>query len=215
MGPLLLSFDQKVFFIGNLVPVLVATAVVGALYIAWDSWVVKLGDWKFNPEYTGQWTLFGLPAGEWLFFASVPYASLFLFEVFGAYFGREMIVFVPRWWSFALAGLLVSLAWIWRRRHYSFLALISSAAFLVAQGLWVPDFWKRQDVLLTMAASFGTFLLVNGVYTRLPTIFYNPRATWGVRVGTIPLEDFFYNLGMIGLYLIVYWLVKWGPQPWV
>lgn len=210
-----MSFDQKVFFIGSIVPVLVATVVVGALYIAWDSWVVKLGDWEFNPEFTGHWRLLRLPAGEWLFFLSVPYATLFLFEVFGAYFGRDQILGLPRWLSFAVAGGLLGLAYFFRARHYSFLALTSSAAFLVAQGLWVPDFWKRLDALLTMAASFGTFLLINGIYTRLPTIHYNPKATWGMRVGTIPLEDFFYNLGMIGLYLIVYWLVKWGPQPWV
>lgn len=215
IGPLALSFDQKVFFIGNILPVLVATVVVGAIYIAWDAWVVRLGDWKFNPEWTGMWRLFDLPAGEWLFFLSVPYASLFLFEVFGAYFGRAMVSIVPRWMSFVLAGVFMSLAYAFRKKHYTFLAMFSVAVFMVLQGLLVPDFWKRQDILLTMGSSVGTFLLVNGIYTRLPTIHYNPNAIWGVRVGTIPLEDFFYNLGMLGFYLLVYWLAKWGVQPWV
>lgn len=202
------------FFIGNLVPVLIATVLVGAVYVAWDSWVVRRGDWSFDPEWTGTWRLWRLPAGEWLFFLAVPYATLFLFEVFGAYFGRLVLPGPPRWLSFALAGGAMSAAWAWRSRPYTFLALASTAAFLLLQGLLLPDFWKRLDVLLTVAASFGTFLLVNGIYTRLPTIHYNPAAIWGVRVGTIPLEDFFYNFGMLGLYLTVYWLAKWGPQPW-
>jgi lycopene cyclase domain-containing protein len=48
------------------------------------------------------------------------------------------------------------------------------------------------------------FAVVNGIYTSLPTIRYSPQAILGIRIGSIPLEDFFYNLAYLGLTLVVY-----------
>ncbi len=215
LGPVALSFDTKVFFIGNWWPILISVLIVSALYIIWDSLVVKRGDWEFTTEWTGTWRLARLPAGEWAFFLAVPYAILFMLEVFGIYFGRDGVWDAPRSLPFILSGVFFILAYVFRTKGYTVLAMLSSAVFFLFQGLFFPDFWERRDLLLVIAASFGVFTLVDGIYTRLPTIHYNPKAIWGIRVGTIPLEDFFYNLGMIGLYVLVYSLVKSGPQAWV
>jgi lycopene cyclase domain-containing protein len=37
-------------------------------------------------------------------------------------------------------------------------------------------------------------LIVNGVLTSLPVVWYNDTQNLGFRVGTIPFEDFFYNM---------------------
>lgn len=214
-GPLALSFDQRVFFVQHWPWVGLATLLVGSVYVAWDAWAVRRGHWTFEPRWTGSWRLWELPAGEWLFFVAVPYATVFLLEVFGSYFGRDAVAPVPRWVSFALAASFLSLAWAWREKGYTFLALLACAVFLTLQGLVVVDFWKRRDVLLTMLTSFGAFLLINGLYTRLPTIHYSPQSIWGPKVFTIPLEDFLYNLSLVGLYLTVYLWLKEGAQPWV
>jgi lycopene cyclase domain-containing protein len=50
------------------------------------------------------------------------------------------------------------------------------------------------------------FAIVDGVFTALPTIWYNPKAITGLRIGPIPLEDFFYNLSFLGLTLCFYLL---------
>ncbi|HTH12901.1 MAG TPA: lycopene cyclase domain-containing protein, partial [Spirochaetia bacterium] len=62
----------------------------------------------------------------------------------------------------------------------------------------------RSEFWVWWLVCFVAFVVVNGLYTALPTIFYNPRALWGIRIGTIPLEDFFYNLGYLGLTLCFY-----------
>lgn len=50
-----------------------------------------------------------------------------------------------------------------------------------------------------MGLRLVAFMVVNGTYTALPTIRYSARATVGIRVRTIPLEDFLYNFSYLGL----------------
>jgi hypothetical protein len=43
--------------------------------------------------------------------------------------------------------------------------------------------------------------VVNGLLTGLPVLIYNDQHNTGIRIGSIPMEDFFYNL----LYMI--WMI--------
>jgi hypothetical protein len=43
---------------------------------------------------------------------------------------------------------------------------------------------------------------MNSVLTALPVVEYDSGAIWGLRVGTIPMEDFFYNYPMQSFYFI-------------
>ena len=209
-GPLALSFDQKVHFISHIVPVLVATLSIGCLYLLWDIVVVKRGDWAFNDQFVGQARIFNLPIGEILFFLTVPYACLFLYEVGVAYIGRAMVLAWPVWASWVLAGIAIIAVVVYRRQGYTVLALGSMAVFLVAQAMVFPELPGRSDFLFFMGSGLLVFVLFNGIYTALPTIFYNQHAIWGVRVFSIPLEDFFYNIAYLGLSLLVYLLIGRG-----
>lgn len=207
-GPLAMSFDSKVYFIQYLPAILVATLTVGALYILWDTIVTRQGHWWFNDEFVGSVRILHLPVGEWLFFLVVPYATIFIFEVVEAYFGHG----VPQpelWWVQALLALpFFGLIFPFRQRGYTRLSAGSAGVFLVVSAflapgiLWSVSFWQA------IGLSFVAFGLVNGIYTALPTIFYSPQATTGVRVGPIPAEDFLYNLSYIGLTFTVYLFTK-------
>jgi hypothetical protein len=48
------------------------------------------------------------------------------------------------------------------------------------------------------------FFIVNGILTSLPVIWYNNQATLGIRIGTIPVEDFIYNGGLLLLAIMGY-----------
>jgi lycopene cyclase domain-containing protein len=203
-GPLALSFDDKVHFFSHAPAAALALVVTGVLYLFWDSLVVLRGDWTFNPEFTGEFRIFRLPVGEILFFVAVPYSCLFLFEVVKAYFpGTDLVTVNP---SFLFAGALVFVvaAWLFRTRGYTLLALASVALFLSTLALTHPSLVGRTEFWIWFGICFVAFAAVNGLYTALPTIFYNPKAIWGIKVGTIPLEDFFYNLSYLGLTLCFY-----------
>lgn len=55
-----------------------------------------------------------------------------------------------------------------------------------------------------MGFSMVAFVIFDGLYVNLPTIFYNDRAIWGIKILRIPLEDFLYNFSLLGLALVVY-----------
>ena len=208
VGPILLSFDRKVFFIQYYPAVLFATIVVGALYIFWDVFVTKEGHWEFNDEYVGTWRLLGLPLGEWLFFLCVPYSTLFIYEVILAYFGHGLVLPQLGWVQLLLALPFFLLVWPFRRHGYTVLALMSAGGFFLVSAFFAPGLVASSSFWLFLLFAFAVFAIVNGIYTSLPTIRYSPKAILGIRLGTIPIEDFVYNLSYLGLTLVVYLLFK-------
>ncbi|URA10872.1 lycopene cyclase domain-containing protein [Thermospira aquatica] len=206
--PLVLSFDEKVHFARYWIPYVVSALSVGVVYLVWDVLAVWKGHWRFNDEYVGKWRLFHLPLGEYLFFVCIPYACLFLYEVGVAYFGNDQLLPWEGWWSWLLGGVSIVFAWFMRRRGYTVFALFSAAVFFVLQGMLFPGLLGHTGFLFFLALSTVGFLVVDGLYTSLPTIFYNTTANTNVRLFTIPVEDFVYNISHLGLVLLVYLQVK-------
>lgn len=211
-GPLALSFDSKVHFWTHWPATLGALALTGVLFLFWDAVAVLRGDWKFPEKWTGRWRFLGLPLGELLFFVAVPYACLFVFEVLRTYVPSTVLIGVPASFLYSGALVFVLAAWIFRRHGYTVLALASVTVFLTTLALTRPSLAGDSTFLWWLAVCFVAFVIVNGIYTALPTIRYNETAIWGLRIGTIPLEDFFYNLGYLGLTLCFYLsLDAWLP----
>jgi lycopene cyclase domain-containing protein len=59
-----------------------------------------------------------------------------------------------------------------------------------------------------MAYTAFPFLIVNGMLTALPVVEYNDAHTLGIRVFTIPLEDFFYFFLLLIMNLTIYEYMK-------
>jgi lycopene cyclase domain-containing protein len=62
-------------------------------------------------------------------------------------------------------------------------------------------------IILAWIIALLPMAYVNGVLTSKPVLIYNDAQNLGIRIGTIPIEDFFYNmvymLWMITLYEIL------------
>jgi len=206
-GPLALSFDRRVAFYTHWKSVFSALAPVSTFYIIWDILVTVRGDWSFNPEYSGTVRILHLPLGEWLFFIVVPYACLFIYEVVKAYFPSHVYYTVPksiRITGWAVSAVLAGSAVLFRSNDYTILALLSAAVWLVLTLLIRPRLLADIHTLWFFLLSMAAFLLINGFLTGIPIVLYNEAAIWGVRVFSIPLEDFFYNISMLGFYLLLY-----------
>ena len=55
------------------------------------------------------------------------------------------------------------------------------------------------------------FLLVNGVLTALPIVWYNNDQNLSLRIGTIPIEDTMYSMLLLLLNITIYeWLKMKG-----
>ncbi len=206
LGPLALSFDEKVYFFQYLAPVLGAILVAGSVFIVWDIFAVRKKHWSFNDSYVGSLRIARLPAGEWLFFMGVPYACIFIYETVTAYFGDSQIqgydnLFLYAGYGLVLPGLIFG--FLQKRAYTSWVAFAVSGAILMVS-LFSAELWQSTAFWAYIGLCHFAFLLVNGIYVNLPTIYYNQEEFSGIRIIGIPCEDFLYNFSYLVLVLFSY-----------
>lgn len=193
---LLLSFDRRVAFWRSWPPAAVAVLVAGGVFVVWDVLVTEAGHWAFSPRWAGAGRLFGLPAGEVLFFATVPFACIFILEVSRAYFAERRRP-LPRVPLAALAAAAFAAAFFLRSRGYTFLALTSlGVALLLMAGPCRPLF-SRRTTRIALLLTYLPFLVFNGIFTGLPIVTYDPSMILGPRFLSIPVEDFVYSFSLM------------------
>ncbi len=93
------------------------------------------------------------------------------------------------------------------------LALGSVVVFLSTLALTHPALVGQSSFWIWFGLCVVAFLAADGVCTRLPIIWYNPKALTGLKLGSIPLEDVLYHLSYLGLTLCFYLLVEGWFTP--
>lgn len=198
--PFICSFYPKANFARKWKYVIPAILASAAIFVAWDALYTNLGIWGFNERYLTGHNLLGLPVEEVLFFICIPYACLFTYFalnyliekdhlfphqelisslvivvllVFGGYFMHKLYTGV----TFLSTGLILALVWLKLRMRFL------SRFYLAFAALLIP------------------FFIVNGILTGSfidePVVWYDNAQNLGIRVGTIPLEDFVYAFLLI------------------
>lgn len=191
--PLLLSFDKKVAFYKNWRFLFPAMAIVGLLFLIWDVLFTRLGIWSFNPSYVMGNYLLNLPIEEVLFFLVVPYACVFVYECLLKYLPQKKFHGISVPMNLIVMGICIAAIYFYYDRLYT--AVV--AVLLLFTLLW--------HMAVSRAPYLGTFylawficiipmLIINGVLTALPVVIYNNAENIGFRTGTIPIEDYFYNM---------------------
>jgi lycopene cyclase domain-containing protein len=203
--PVAFSFDKKVAYYRRWPAVFLSVITVGVPFILWDIEASMRGDWSFSEQYAGAFRVAALPIGEILFFIFVPFSCLFLFEVMGAYI-KDKRVNIPKVVGLAAAVAALIVALIFRANHYTLRVFIAFALFLLLVSF--TNLLQRRQFWLYMGISMVAFLVVNTILTALPIVEYNPDAIFGIRVITIPLEDFFYNFALLGFNALVFMLLR-------
>lgn len=205
--PLALSFEKKLKFYKNFPALGLSILTVGGTYIIWDIIATLRGDWMFNPEYLIGFNIVNLPLEEILFFITVPYASIFIYETAKYYlaekeFNADKSVFGVLGIIFFILGMS------FLSQYYTVTVMIFSSLFIFTAITLYPQLLQSKIYWLWISFTFLPFLIVNYILTSLPIVLYNPEAIWGFRITTIPAEDFFYSFSMLSLYLLVYLIFK-------
>ncbi len=201
--PLLFSFEKKIEFYKKVPVVLLSILLVSPFYILWDMAATYLGDWSFNKTYVGKIFVFNLPLEEILFFITVPYAIIFIYETVKLYV-KEKEFPLNKIFYFFIALLLAINSYFFNHNNYTGVILLISGFFFLISLLFYPDILTSNIFWITILISFIPFLVVNYLLTSLPVLQYNENEIWGLRILTIPLEDFFYSFSMIAFWLMVY-----------
>jgi len=201
--PLLLSFDKKTAYYKNMPRVFLSAIIVGTVFLVWDSIAVLRGDWSFNTDFIGDIYIFNLPLEEILFFATVPYSCIFIYEVL-RYYVTDKQLRIKNGTIFFFALIFIVSAFLFIDQYYTFTVLLFPAFFLLTALFNFNNLLRSKIYWLTILLSYIPFLIVNFLLTSLPVVSYNDNAIWGYRFMTIPVEDFFYSYSMISFWLLIY-----------
>lgn len=138
-----------------------------------------------------------------MFFIVVPFACIFIYENL-VYFVKDKEIPFNKYFYLAVASLFFIIGIIFRNQDYTILAMFSCAMFFILAPTIFPYVLKSRNFWLYIVISFIPFIIFNYLLTSIIIVHYNPDAIWGIRIPTIPLEDFFYNFSMLAFYLTVY-----------
>ena len=205
--PLALSFDKRVHFYKKWYAALPAVLVAAVVFIIWDVYFTERGIWGFNEEYLLGIYLFGLPLEEILFFITVPYACLFIYETLNTYWPRDVFSEYSNAITQGLVLLVVLLAGLFLYRLYTsvtfvFLPLVFGLHYYLFGKRHMGHFYRAYLVHLL------PFLLVNGVLTYLPVVWYSSAHIMGPRIVSIPVEDTMYSMALFLLTVTVYEFIR-------
>jgi len=206
--PLLLSFDKRVHYYTYWKALIPSILITMAFFIVWDVIFTEHGIWGFNERYIGQTTILGLPLEEFLFFITVPYASVFIIYVLEHYFPKlRMGKSLTRYFSIILIGFLLLIAIMNLEKAYTAVNFFAAAIVIGLVLAGKPSLLRRFYVsYLVILIPFG---LVNGVLTGSfideQVVWYNNQENLGIRLATIPVEDVFYGMTLI---LLSYFLTE-------
>ncbi|MDP8266230.1 MAG: lycopene cyclase domain-containing protein [Candidatus Aceula meridiana] len=201
--PLLLSFESRVRYVKRWPAVFFSILTVGVLYIVWDMVATANGHWAFNPRYVGHLRIFNLPVEEILFFITTPFSCLFVYEVIN-YFKKDKIITFKENRVYGVILFFLGMALACYAQAYTALAFIATAGFFFIAVKFFPNILFSLNFWRYILICYIPFVIFNGILTGIPVVQYNPQFIGGLRIISIPLEDFVYNFSYLGFTLLAY-----------
>lgn len=202
-GPLLLSFDRKVAYYKKWPQVFLAIFLALIPFITWDA-LVTGRHWWFNEQYIIGTRLFGLPLEECLFFITVPFSSLFVWEVLAAYFSNRKIQSLRWLRSGLMVGIPTGIVLFGIGKEYTGLATFGLGLVAMLDYLLKTGIFLQSRILSFSAILTGLMLVFNGFLTARPVVLYDYDFQIPLLIYTIPLEDFLFGYTLIYLCTILY-----------
>ncbi len=187
------SFDKRLSYYKNWKYLFPAIFITGTTFIIWDVWFTEMGVWSFNPYYLTGITIINLPLEEWLFFITVPYSCVFIYESINYFFKNTSNTNVSKYIALFLGIFLIISAIINSQLIYTFITFISTGLVLIllsftVSSQWLEKFFRAYIVHLI------PFFIVNGMLTAFPVVEYNNFENLSIRLFTIPIEDTIYSM---------------------
>jgi lycopene cyclase domain-containing protein len=199
--PFIFSFHPKLQFYKQWRSFFLACLITLIPFLLWDMFFTEIGVWGFNPNYLSGFNIGNLPVEEVLFFICIPYACVFTYHCIDRLYKVKLSIKVTTISTYALIALLVTGVIFNLEKMYSVSIFVSLSVFLsllllLRKADWIGKFYIVFSILLI------PFLIVNGVLTGSflddPIVWYNNNENMNFRIFTIPLEDVFYAMLLIG-----------------
>jgi len=195
--PLIFSFHKRLNYYKSWNTFFPAVIITATIFITWDIYFTDIGVWGFNSDYLTGINIGNLPIEEWLFFFCIPYAIVFTYASVKKLVRSEILLTDAKYISIGLALILLFIAIYNVDKIYTFITFFSTALFLIVQTFLFKPEYMGKFYLSYLIIFLGPFLLVNGILTgsfiKEPVVWYNNNENLGIRIFTIPVEDFVYG----------------------
>lgn len=178
---------------------------VSVPFVLIDSISHARGWWDYNPQHVGSASFLGLPIEECLFFFVIPFACLYLYSAMAKL--RVLDTVVTRQWLYIALGLSVLFAVLIAVLQPLERTIVDAVLLALVVGVFIL-FRPRitRAFLVWIGAVLILFFVTNSILTGLPIVTYDHAFGSAMRVGSIPIEDFWYNFSL----LLSAWLVWSG-----
>lgn len=191
-----LSFDKRVHYNREWKYLWKAILYIGVVFITWDMMKTYLGVWGFNPRYVSGFYIVNLPIEECVFFFTVPFASIFIYECLNYYFPKDIFLAIERPLTYFLIVLFITIGFLSWNITYSCTTFLVAGFYLLWHILYVDDPKIRSRFYLAYLVTWLPFIFVDGIltggYQQEPIILYNPEEFLGFRITSLPFEDSIY-----------------------
>ena len=198
--PFIFSFHQKIKFYKFFKQIAASLSLIGFFFIIWDIYFTKIGVWGFDKKHHSSIMLSNLPLEEVLFFFVIPFVCVFTYFVLSE--KKVLNLNINTTFLKLICILLIVLAVLFFKNAYTISVLILTILILLYIIYYRPD-WIGYFFSMYLIIHLFPFLLVNGVLTGyitdLPPVWYDSNNIIGVRLGTIPVEDFLYSFILLFL----------------
>ncbi|WP_114748625.1 lycopene cyclase domain-containing protein [Pleomorphovibrio marinus] len=205
--PLAQSFEHRIQYHKQWYALFPAILAMALVFIVWDHLFTEMGIWGFNPRYILGIYFLSLPIEEWAFFLIVPFACIFIYEVLNYFVKKDILKSISLPLLFLLIGMCLIVGVAHLDKWYTGVSFIFTAVVLAIHLLLFRNKYFGR-FFLSYLVTLIPFMLVNGILTGSwideSIVWYNNEENLSIRIGTVPIEDSVYNLGMLLMVQTIY-----------
>jgi len=201
--PLLRSFEGKIAYYKKWKPLFAALFITASLFILWDHYFTTWGVWSFNKQYIIGTYILKLPVEEWLFFITVPFSCLFIYEALNYYIKKDYLKPIATPVTIILVATLTITAFLHLQQWYTSVTFFTAALCLLLHYMFFGNQLLGRFYMAYLVHLIP-FFIINSVLTSLPIVIYNNEKNLGIRLGTIPIEDTIYSLILLLINISLY-----------
>ena len=209
----LLSFDKRVHYSTSWKNLFPAIIIIAIPFIFWDIIFTSWRVWGFNEIYHQEFTLFGLPMEEILFFFVIPFSSIFIYECLQYYFPRDILAPLDELISLGLGGLMIVIGSFYYYKIYTSTTFLLTGGFMMAHYFYFKNTYRTR-FYLSYLITWLPFILVDGIltggFTHEPVVIYHPEEFLNLRISSVPFEDSIYGLLLLMLNMSLFTHFKGG-----
>lgn len=209
------SFHPKIRFDKYFGAFIKTSATVAIPFILWDAWFTNSGVWWFNQDYVLGISIIGMPVEEWLFFICIPFSCVFTYYCLLKFFDLKWAEKLSKLIIFVVLTVSITGFFIFYNKIYTAVTAIVTIVTVAYLGLIARYELFGRASLIYLILMLG-FIPVNGTLTgtglESAIVNYNSEEIIGLRILTIPIEDFIYGYVMFLLNIYIFGLLTKFPS---